>query len=307
MRQSVIIGGIRLEHGCGKVSRLSDLKGKAVIHRSVSAGIRACLVSTLVAIPALLVPGIKADTTQIVVLLSLLAGLLVFVEYSSASPSLVEFRSAPPFNRVRFTTLFVTVFAMTQIQAGTDNALTSLALSAAQALGNWLDFPFSPVRLALLALPAETPADFLAHVRAHAGLAYAMSLVTILIFASVVFILDWPLNSGSFNVLINLPLFDPTTGGDVLHRMKRDTVVNLVLGFLMPFLLPAIVKLAAPVLNSLVLVTPQTMIWTICIWAFIPASMFMRGIALWRISNLIEEKRRRTYAQHEEDGGFQAA
>lgn len=36
--------------------------------------------------------------------------------------------------------------------------------------------------------------------------------------------------------------------------------------------------------------------------AFLPASMIMRGLALHRVADLIEEKRRRTYAEAEEDG-----
>jgi hypothetical protein len=35
--------------------------------------------------------------------------------------------------------------------------------------------------------------------------------------------------------------------------------------------------------------------------------MIMRGIAMGKIADMIEEKRRRTYANAEEDGGMQLA
>ncbi len=47
----------------------------------------------------------STDTTQIVALLALLAAVFTFVEYFSAYPSFVEFRNAPPFNRLRFVAL----------------------------------------------------------------------------------------------------------------------------------------------------------------------------------------------------------
>ncbi|SPF81117.1 hypothetical protein [Pseudoprimorskyibacter insulae] len=278
-----------------------------MIHRSVSAGIRACLVATLISMPAILVPGVDADTTQIVALLALLAGVLTFVEYNSTYPSIIDFRSAPPLNRLRFGTLFVTVFAMTQLQVGSGSPVYGSVQAVAQAFGTVLDIPFSPVRLALLSMPADMPQAAADDFRLYASLAYGVSIATIAIFAVLARALDWPLNNGAFNVLTNLPLFDPTTGGDVLSRMKRDTSINLILGFLLPFLIPAMVKLLSPVMDPLSYVTPQTLIWAICAWAFIPSSMFIRGIALWRISGLIEEKRRRAYAQQDDGDGLQAA
>ena len=53
-----------------------------------------------------------------VALVALFMGLLTFVEYNSVYPSLVEFRDAPPFNRIRFLMLFATVFSLSAIQRG---------------------------------------------------------------------------------------------------------------------------------------------------------------------------------------------
>ena len=39
---------------------------------------------------------------------------------------------------------------------------------------------------------------------------------------------------------------------------------------------------------------PQTMIWIVAAWAFLPASLLMRGLALGRIAELIERKRQST-------------
>jgi len=115
-------------------------------------------------------------------------------------------------------------------------------------------------------------------------------------------LLGWPTRNRAFNVWVNLPLFDPTAGGDVVHRLRRDARINIVLGVLLPFLIPAVVKAAASLIDPLSMQNPQTLIWMMAAWAFIPASMIMRGIAIGRIAELIEQKRNRAYTAAQKRG-----
>ena len=59
-----------------------------------------------------MLPRVTSDTTQVVAFFGLFAGALTFFEYASAYPGLVEFRYAPPFNRIRFVSLFLTCFLL---------------------------------------------------------------------------------------------------------------------------------------------------------------------------------------------------
>jgi hypothetical protein len=79
----------------------------------------------------------------------------------------------------------------------------------------------------------------------------------------------------------------------VLHRLQRDGRINALFGIALPFLIPTLVRLASDLIDPITLENPQTMIWTISALAFLPSSMIMRGIAMLRIAELIEEKRRR--------------
>jgi len=83
----------------------------AVFLRLPAAIVRAILVVMLVVMPSALLVGSGNDATQVVVLVAIFAALFTLVEYCAASPSLVEFRDAPPFNRMRFSALFAMVFA----------------------------------------------------------------------------------------------------------------------------------------------------------------------------------------------------
>lgn len=270
-----------------------------LISRMVAAAARAFLVALLIAMPALLLPDTRSETAQVVALLSLVAAALTFVEYVSDSPSLIEFRDAPPFNRMRFVALFFTILVLTLICRGMvlPSPATQILSIVGTNIGEAMDFPFSPVRLMVLVPGGEVDAALLDLLREMAGIAYLVSLITLLAFVALVRLLDWPVRKGAFNFWINLPLFDPTAGADVVLRLKRDSHVNVALGFLLPFLIPAVLKAASAYTYPLSLAEPQSLIWMMAAWSFLPASLIMRGVALMRIADLIEEKRRRAYAQ----------
>ena len=281
----------------------------AVISRLSATLLRAFLVVLLIAMPSLLLPGVNSDAAQIVALVAIFAAALTIFEYASAYPGLVEFRDAPPFNRVRFASLFITVLLLTLITRGVyaPSTLTTFLEAIGALIGLAIDFPYSPVRLVVLMLPAETSPEHIALVRILAGIAYLTSLLTLAVFLIVLRLQGWPNGSGSFNVWINLPTFDPTAGGDVVDRLERDARFNIALGFLLPFLTPAVIKAASSTFGSLSLENPQTLIWTVAAWSFLPASLFMRGIAMGRIASMIEDKRRTNAAKREDEAALLAA
>jgi len=272
-----------------------------VISRLPGAILRAVLVVLLVATPSLLLPGIGQDGKQIVTLVAIFGAALTIFEYASAYPGLIEFRDAPPFNRVRFISLFTTVFLLSVILRGQiePTTLTQFVHAVGALIGYAIDFPYSPVRLVLLMLPEDASPQHVAMVRTVAGMSYLISLVTLAIFLIILRLHRWPGGNGAFNVWINLPTFDPTTGSDVVRRLERDAAFNIVLGFVLPFLTPVAVKTAATLFGSVNLENPQTLIWTVSAWAFLPASLFMRGIALGRVADMIAEKRRLAYSAAE--------
>ncbi len=264
----------------------------------ISALTRAILVALLFATPAMILPSVSPDAIQIVLLFAMFSACLIFIEYFSTYPSIIEFRYAPPFNRLRFLAIFLTVFTLSVIARGETepNALTAFLHTLGIIVGDAIDFPYSPVRLMVIMLPQDASTELTNAVRTASGLSYLISLIALAIFFFYVRILGWPARNGAFNVWINLPLFDPTAGGDVLPRLQRDGRLNIALGFLMPFLIPAIVQMMSDLVDPIYLDDPMTLIWTISAWAFIPASMIMRGIAMTRVATMISENRRRAYA-----------
>jgi len=277
---------------------------KTVVSQLTGAFTRAILVLVLVATPSMLLPGIDSDSAQVVSLIGIFGAVLIFFEYSSTYPSIVEFRDAPPFNRVRFVSLFLTVFLLSIIFRGQiqPTTLTRFVSATGSVIGQAIDFPYSPVRLVVLMLPENASADSLILIRATAGLSYLISLLTLAVFLILIRLQGWPSRDKTFNVWVNLPTFDPSAGGDVVARLYRDGRLNIILGFLLPFISPMAVKAASKVFDPIMLDSPQTMVWTMVIWSFLPTSLFMRGIAMGRIASMIKEKRKRNNALFEKHG-----
>ncbi|MES0826663.1 hypothetical protein [Ruegeria sp. SCP11] len=248
----------------------------------------------MVLTPALYLPVSSTNGTEIVVFLAILAFFLTFAEYNSAFPSFIEFRDAPPVNRLRFVGLMSMITFLTLVckNAYAPSDLTAAIYALGLGVANVADFPYSPVRLIVLMLPDDASTSLIELVRISASVAYVAALVTIGSFVYAVKMRGWPTGNGAFNVWTNLPLFDPTKGGDVVTRLQRDGRLNISIGVLLPFVIPALIKLLTDYANPISLSNPQTLIWTMSAWAFLPASMIMRGIATLRIANLIVEKRR---------------
>lgn len=267
---------------------------RAVSSRLAGALLRAVMIVVLVVAPSMLVPGLAPDAQQTVALVALFAGLLTFVEYKSESPGLIEFRDAPPFNRSRFLLLAATVLALSLIERGrTDpSSLTQLIEAVGALIGQAMDFPYSPVRLATQTLTLDATEADRVILRTAAGTAYLTSLLGMVVFCLLMRAGTWPRQGRVFNVWINLPTFDPTSGPDIVARLERDARVNISLGFLLPFLAPVVVRLVMGGIDPASLTSSHSLIWTMTAWAFLPASLFMRGIAMHRLAQMIRDQRR---------------
>lgn len=277
-----------------------------MLSRLPGAVVRAILVVMLIVMPYALLPSASGDNTQIIALVAIFSALFTIVEYSSNAPSLVEFRDAPPFNRVRFSTLFATVLCLAIIFRGGDapSEVTAYFQNSGSAIGEAIDFPYSPVRLMVLMMPNGTDIAVIQRLRDAAGLAYLVSVFSVIWFVILLRLHHWPRRTEAFNVWINLPTFDPTAGGDVVKRLERDSRINVILGFLLPFLVPAVIKLVSAFGTPINLDNPQTLIWTVSAWAFLPASILMRGVALSRVAQMIQMQRSKANKRSAADDGL---
>ncbi|WP_245190913.1 hypothetical protein [Jannaschia formosa] len=253
------------------------------------------MIVLLLLTPSLLLGGTSSQISDAILLLAIFGAAFVFVEYAAIYPGLIEFRDAPPFNRVRFSMLFLSVLLIALATRGmeTPSTLTRIVQALGLLLGQSMDFPLSPIRLLMSLLPEGTGLVEAQIVRMAAGIAYLVSLVGLTVFAIMIRLNNWPSPTGSFNVWINLPTFDPTAGADVVKRLNRDGAVNIWLGLCLPYVSPPIAVFLARSYGVSMLDSDLLLVWTMALWAFFPASLFLRGIAMRRLALMISQKRRR--------------
>jgi len=274
-----------------------------VVSQFIGAVLRAVVVLIVIATPALLIPGADPESAQVVTLVGLITAIFVAVEYNASYPALIEFRDAPPFNRVRIIAAFLTLFGLSVIMtaAGSQSTLALVLTALGLLVGRALEFPYSPLTLVLETLPEGTDIMLVTKIQIMAGLACFISLLSLCIFAILIRLQHWPNRGSAFNVWINLPTFDPTTGGDVVTRLIRDSRVNVILGLTLPFILPAMLVLTANHFEVSITTSPQTLVWSITLWMFLPLSLFMRGLAMGRIADMIRARRARLVAGLDHD------
>jgi hypothetical protein len=272
-----------------------------VFARITGAATRGVLVALLIVMPSLLLPVSATESPEIIALMAILGGALTFAEYFSNYPSFVEFREAPPLNRMRYIAAFAMVGLLSLLTRHPldPTGLTALVHTFGTHLGAALDFSYSPVQLIVLMLPLDTASETQQLMRSAASIAYLVAGLAVLGFVLAIRLGNWPVANGAFNVWVNLPLFDPTTGGDVVARLQRDGRINIIIGILLPFAIPACIKLMSGLIDVTHLTAPQMLIWLVAAWAFVPVSMIMRGLAFLRVAELIAQKRRAAYAHAE--------
>jgi hypothetical protein len=275
-----------------------------VLSKLIGALLRAAIVVLVMATPSLLIPGTTQEGAQMVMLVALSLGLFTAIEYSATYPALIEFRDAPPFNRVRVLSLLVMLFVLSIVAggAGSDSSLVLVLNALGLLIGHALEFAWSPLMVVLQNLPSYAPPVSELQVKIMAGLATFIALTALVVFSLLLRLQHWPNRAQAFNVWINLPTFDPTTGGDIVTRLIRDARVNIILGLTITFILPVIGLTAAAHIGLEVLASSHAMVWGIALWMFLPLSMFMRGLAMARIADMIRERRARLVATLEADG-----
>lgn len=221
--------------------------------RFFGALLRAIIVMMIMALPSVMVPGGTADARQMTALLALFAGALVFVEYQANYPSLIAFRFAPPFNRCR--------------------AFLGFALLVISALG------------VAGRLPALNFGYNLSAMGEIALYALSASLLFVIFFGILLLVMAWPVAGKGFNLWTNLPMFKVVSGRNSLAKLRLSARINLILAVLLSCLPPG-VAILLPGSFGFAEDSPLLLVWLVAIWAFVPANLAMRALAMMRLAAL---------------------
>ena len=268
--------------------------GRRLSARARGAIPRAAVAALLVAAPALVLPQVGVGAVEISLIVALLVSLLVLFEYGATAPALVDFRFAPPANRMRFA---VAALAMAPTLAfvwalGADGALASALRGAGRALGEALGGPGTPAGFVaeVLRRPAALAPD--PAVQAAAALASTAAWVATAGFAAVIWFGRWPGPFDAFDRFVNLPTFEPVTGPDAPGRLAGRALMVMATGFAAPFGALAAASLIVRNYDADAFASPLALVWLLTLWAAAPGAVILRGVALLKLSRLIRAEER---------------
>ena len=259
----------------------------------IGAIFRALAVAMAVSVPSIVLITGASDGSSITLIAALIAGALICLEYLNTYPSMLEFRDAAPYNRIRYLSALIAIICVSTLFRDAhhaDNSNTML-MAIGTIIGHGLDFPYSPIRLIILTLPFDVSDTIVDAARLSAGVTFVISILTVAGFFLFTRLSRWPVSFGSFNVWTNLPVLDPTSGVDIVLRLTREGRSNIGLALLSPFLMPIVIQITMLTLRLEPFQSAQSAAWIIIMWGVLPTFLAMRGIAMLRITELIIEKR----------------
>lgn len=258
-----------------------------MLKRLAGASLRGVLVALLILFPGWTLPAESGFALDLFWLLSLVCGVIVTIEYLSAAPSLIEFRFFPPYNRMRFGGLCLIVLAMVCLfQELPTVSIFYLVFAAPAKLSFYLwDFQYSPVVALAHVLGRDDPA-LTEQISQMAALALTMTILLTAAYCFETRGFRKPLEEGTFNIYLNLPLPTSTLVADnsPAFRLYIFGVLSIVLGLLLPVVVPFLLLPVARFVGGEPLAYRPMVVWVVTLWAWGAGAFVLRGVALLAIA-----------------------
>lgn len=244
----------------------------------------------VVVIPSLLLPSASQGAVEFSLIIGGIIAMFTLFEYGTQSPGFIDFRFAPPYNRFRAFTIAIQIIVITlvcrAVELGLNNATV---LDWAQNLAVVLDFKYSPVASAInLILEGAGFSDTSAVLLVYTtSISFTVGLGLTLLFSALLWVFKWPLDRENFNLWVNMPMFQPSEGASVAKRLKRDAVINLIMGIVLIYALPYILVYGFDWLSPDIFESNQVMIWVTALWVFVPSTLLARAAAMLKIARIL--------------------
>ncbi len=226
------------------------------------------------------------------VIFALLAATIVFFEYAAVSPSLIEFRYAPPYNRFRVLVFgFITMFIVSTLNLNNQvGPIFDVVAGISNLASGVLNNAFSPIPSLLSVLQIESPVDKAEFTTLAEGSLF-VAFVTAILFCFVIWLQRWPLSNQGFNLWPNMPSFHARAGSKTETRMIQIAILSIAMAIALPYLFPIVLQVLKDWLGFQYSYTRHSAFWIIAFWALIPAMALMRALVLLKVAYLASQLR----------------
>ena len=96
----------------------------------------------------------------------------------------------------------------------------------------------------------------------------------------------WP-GQAAPNLYVALPTFDGVDRAAMVGRLRRDGAVNLPLAAAVPYAAPPLATAIGAAHGVTVVGNDLVLVWVVVAWAFLPATLILRGLALRRLASVL--------------------
>lgn|GEM_PF-1886031 len=260
--------------------------------RLTGATVRAVCVACLIMLPAFLLSGVSQSSMEFTRILATIVSVFVTYEYGFPSPSLVEFRFAAPYNRIRFLLLSAVVLVPTCIVgyslAGQDMAgIIPVIANSGLAV---FDFTYSPL---VGVAKTFSMGDAAMQTVLEQAIAFntVILLACVLAFCIAVYMGLWRFGGDDFNMWQNMPTYKSYERATLHKRLMDSAFSSLLVACLIPLLGPTFAEVVVLLFSENGQIAPIVCIWSIATWTFLQGVFFMRAAALAKIAfNYTPEK-----------------
>jgi hypothetical protein len=236
-------------------------------------------------LPAFILPGVTQSGLEFTRILATVAAAFVIYEYGFLTPSVIEFRDAAPYNRIRFFLLLSFVLVPSQLISNVlnGNPVTGVIANFAKNAFSLVNFSFSPVTIAANTLSGTAVILRVAVAQAIA-LNVMICLFTVIIFAVAVFSGLWRCGGERFNMWHNMPSYKSYGAKTMQTRLVNSAFASLLVACLIPLMGPVAADIFTGWFSQAGKLPPIAITWFIALWVYLPAMYLMRAIILAKVA-----------------------
>lgn len=256
--------------------------------RMIGALIRALVMVLIISAPSYLLPNVPDLTKELLLIIGAIVAAFTFFEYGGSNPGFVDFRFAPPFNRLRIAILAAQVIGLSLICRATVSGQAEIIDLANRAV-ELAAFANSPVEMAIENLSAGASEPMTILITQVLSSSLVIASVLAVGFSLLLWIFRWPAGRADFNIWRNLPTFTPAEIDKTEKKLKRDGVINIILSVGLLFGIPYSFPYIVDVLGRGGMMDYQTLVWIATLWAFLPALLFVRGASIIKIGRILDK------------------
>lgn len=254
-----------------------------MLSRLAGATVRATIVAMVIMAPVFMFPDTSQFAFDISQIFAFIAAAVVIYEYAFPSPSILEFRYLPPYNRLRFAVFAICILCSGHLIATLPYAPPGLVNQTAHFALSFTDFNYSPIRVVADILHNQN--DVLNNSVAFA-LAFntLVAVLFIMWFSLYIFTKKRNFYRENFNIWLNVPM---SQSYDITRFRK-----HLIYSASTSLLFAGAVVLFGPLLAKYTIswfsydgsLTSITLVWFSSVWVYLPAIYTLRAVMLFKLA-----------------------